>query len=521
VTAEVGQVADGAPASPSAASRSGTLRRSALANVAGRGGSAVLWLVVTPLALSRLGPERFGVWSLFFVLGGYMASLDLGMSNGVSRYVALSLARGDRHELLSVFRRSVAVSVGLGVLWFAGCLLFRGQLIRAFHVPAAIAPEVDRSLVVFAVSLFAFSITQVINATLTGFQRLDLSNLCFLSGLTLHTTVLAIVLTHGFGLIGAACAALSGHLLSATLATVFLRRQLRQVDDRGRSTPVSWRELLQFGGAVQASGAGAIGQAQAGKVLLGMLGSLGLVTRFELGFRVANAVWSLPVLVQGAVIPASAHASAEAGVARVREVYDWACRWMFALAGFVLAGLWLLAAPALVMWLGPGHADSVGVTRWLAIVFAFATVSGPATAVARGGGWPLLETIHFLGALVINIAIGWLLIPRLGLYGALIAMGVSYGIACVWIVTMVHRRLGVSTPAWLFRVVLPRWLVPAAVEAVLGLLWHVPEPASRMQALRVFAVQGTAFLALSVACTWPLGDARVVLARLRARLGRA
>src|SRR6185369_15421744 len=235
---------------------------------AGRGGSAVLWLVVTPLALSRLGPERFAIWSLFFVLGGYMASLDLGMSNGVSRYVALSLARGDRHELLSVFRRSLAVSVGLGFLWFVGCLLFRGQLIRAFHVPAAIVPEVSRSLIVFAVSLFAFSITQVVNATLGGFQRLDLANVCFLSGLTLHTSVLAIALTHGGGLIGAACAAVSGHVLSGTLATVFLRRQLHQFDDRGRSTTVTWRELLQFGGAVQASGAGAMAQLQAGKVLL-------------------------------------------------------------------------------------------------------------------------------------------------------------------------------------------------------------------------------------------------------------
>jgi hypothetical protein len=87
VTAD-GTTADGCASPHPALARAarGRLRRSALANVVGRGASAVLWLVVTPLALSRLGPERFAVWSLFFVLGGYMASLDLGMSNGVSRY---------------------------------------------------------------------------------------------------------------------------------------------------------------------------------------------------------------------------------------------------------------------------------------------------------------------------------------------------------------------------------------------------------------------------------------------------
>ena len=42
----------------------------ALANVAGRVVSILLWLVITPYALGRLGPERFGVWALFFVLSG-------------------------------------------------------------------------------------------------------------------------------------------------------------------------------------------------------------------------------------------------------------------------------------------------------------------------------------------------------------------------------------------------------------------------------------------------------------------
>jgi O-antigen/teichoic acid export membrane protein len=92
---------------------------------------------------------------------------------------------------------------------------------------------------------------------------------CFLSGLGLHTTVLAFALLHGFGLVGAACAAVSGHLVSGTLAARFLRRELAHVHDRGRSAPVTWRELLQFGGAVQGTGAAAIAQVQAGKVLLG------------------------------------------------------------------------------------------------------------------------------------------------------------------------------------------------------------------------------------------------------------
>src|SRR6185295_12110146 len=114
------------------------------------------------------------------------------------------------------------------------------------HVPASLAPEVSTSLAVFALSMFAFSMTQVLNGALIGFQRLDLSNLCFLSGLTLHTTILVLALWQGFGLVGAAAAAVSGHLVSGAIAAVLARRELRHVPRRGAELHVTWRELLQF-----------------------------------------------------------------------------------------------------------------------------------------------------------------------------------------------------------------------------------------------------------------------------------
>ena len=373
-------------------SRAQPLRRNALANVAGRGVSALLWVLVTPYALSRLGQERFAVWSLFFVFGGYVATLDLGMANTVSRFVAVGTARGDRLSIVSVLRRSLSVSAGLGLVWGVACVLLRAPLMRAFHVPPALEPEVARSLIVFAFALLAFSVTQVLNGSLIGFQRLDLSNLAFLAGLLVNTTILVAALAAGAGLPGAAAAMVAGHLCTGTLSAALTRRLIRRMPQSSATETVRWSELLRFSGAVQATAACAVGQLQVAKVLLGVLGRLVWVTQFELGFRVANAVWSLPTLVQVAVIPASAHASAAGGRAGVRAVYDWACRWIFALAGVTLAGLWL-AAPALVtLWLGPGHEPAVAVTRALAVTFAVATVSGPATAVARGGGWPRRAT---------------------------------------------------------------------------------------------------------------------------------
>ena len=498
----------------------GLLRRNAISNVVGRSASVLLWVLVTPVVLSRLGPERFAVWSLFLGLGGNVATLDFGMGNAVARHMALSAAHGDRPNLRLVLRRSLALSAGIGLLWCLASMAGRGVLIRAFHVPLPLQPEVSRSLLLFAVSMFVFSVTQVLTGALVGLQRLDLQNLCFLSGLALHATVLLVGLSLGMGLIAIAFAAISGHMLSGTLAALLVRRSMRNLHTGPPRERVTWREMLNFGGAVQGTAVCAVGQQQAWSYLLGALGQLRWVTEFSLGYRVANAVWSLPTLVQGAVIPAAAHASASGDHDRVRTVYAWACRWIFALGGLVLGGLWLTAPAVGVLWLGPQQvlamAGSVTVVRLLAIAFAVATISGPATAVARGGGWPLLETLNFAIALAINVLMSVWLVPRMGPAGAAIAMGVSYGLAGAWLFVTMHRVLNVATGRWLWTLVLPRFALPALAAGTLHMLWPMALPGSRMDALRILLLQGGAYTLITAALLWPTGDPAVLLSRLRA-----
>ena len=498
--------------------RSTSLRRNAISVVLGRGASALMWVAVTPFTLARLGPERFGVWSLFFVFGGYAAALDLGMAGGIIRFVAVAAARGDRRAVRSVLMRSLAVSIGAGLIWCLGILVLRDAFLEVFHVPASIAPEVERSLLLFACSILLFSGTQVLHGVLMGYQRLDLSNLYFFAGLVLHAVLLVWGLGRGFGLMAAAAAMASGHLLSGTLAAWSVSSAVKSTPESGSSEPVAWRELLGFGGTVQATSIVSVGQLQAGKVLLGTLGTLVWVTQFELGFRVANALSSLPILVQGSVIPAAARASASGGVAEVREVYAWACRWVFALAGVLMPGLWLVAPALFTLWLGPGQAASVSAARALAVSFALATLVGPATAVARGAGWPGLETAMFAAALGINLLACLWCVPRFGPVGAAVSMALGFALAGAGLILVFSRRLGVSIGSSLGRVAAPRYLLPAGIAAGMWVLGAGRNVGTRSAALPALVLQGGLFLLLVLGVTWPMGDSRAVWGWARSRV---
>jgi len=499
--------------------RSHSLRRNAIVNVAGRSLSTLLWIAVTPFTLSHLGAERFAVWSLFFLFGGYVGALDFGMANGVARYVALFAARRDRTNVRLVIRRSLLLAAALGLMWCVVCVLLRGAMLQAFHVPAALAQEVLTAFAVFALSMLVSQVAQVLNGVLTGYQRLDYSNLCFTSGLFVHAAVLIAGLANHGGLVVAAAAMMCGHLVNVTLAALFVRQAVHATPDGISGTPGTWRELLHFGGAVQATTAFAVAHTQVAKIMLATLGTLVLVTRFELGFRVANAVWTLPQLVLTAVIPAAAHASAD-GRDALRGIYEWTCRWLLALGGFVLAGLWLLAPALMVLWLGPGHDESVGVARQLAIAFAIANPFLPATAVARGGGWPWLESGMFVVAFALNVTIQWFGIPRWGLAGASIAVAVSYILAGTGMLAMLHPRLKVDTMRWVLRTVLPRLVLPAAATALLAWWWPVGIPATKTAALLLLFAQGACYTALATLLMLPTGDPQAVFALLRLQLGR-
>jgi hypothetical protein len=102
------------------------------------------------------------------------------------------------------------------------------------------------------------------------------------------------------------------------------------------------------------------------------------------------------------------------------------------------------------------------------------------TAVARGGGWPLLETYNFAAALALNVLLCLWLVPRYGPIGAAFAMAVSYGLAGAWLIVMMHRRLQVPNAPWLARLALPRFLLPAVAAALLWRLWPGAAPEGKL-----------------------------------------
>src|SRR5262245_782229 len=152
------------------------LARNSLHSASGRVVAILAWLLLTPSLVKALGPEGFGVWSLFYALAGWMGSLDLGFSQVALRYGAAARARNAGAEAGEYATLAVLGYLALGVVWLVLVLLLRNIALDLLRIQG---PPRDLAALAFLVGAPMFVLSGVTNTTtaiLQAWDRFDLAN---------------------------------------------------------------------------------------------------------------------------------------------------------------------------------------------------------------------------------------------------------------------------------------------------------------------------------------------------------
>lgn len=439
-----------------------SVRRNAIANIIGRAVTAVLWVAITPFVLNRLGAERFGIWALFFAFGGYLMTFNLGIGNAMIRFIAIERASGDRHAIVKTLVRGMQLSIALGLLWALVVVVVREGITQAFRVPTELVPETLTSLMIFAVGVFFTFPVQTLTGALQGFERLDSSNLATVVGVVAHVVALYLGLSAGGGLLAVAAAGVIGQAVTTFLGAALLWRPVRETPSETRGPGPRWRDLLHFGAAMQMINGLSILQYQIGKIMLGLLGSLAMVSDYEVASRVASGVAAIPFLVIAALVPAVTRVWESGGPSELTPMFNSSLRWLYPQTVLVLGVLWVLAPDITQLWLGPQHHGVAGLIRLWVVAYAVNLAWIPTATVARSIGAPWLEVWSLTACVLSNVALGFWLIPSYGTAGAIVAMALSFMVGFLTFL-MLFRRAGLSFGPWIRRELLPRAVAGALV----------------------------------------------------------
>ena len=419
------------------------LARNSFHSASGRVVAMLAWLVLTPALVRALGPEGFGVWSLFYAFAGWMGSLDLGLSQVALRYGAAARARAAGAEAGEYATLAVLGYVALGMVWLVLVLLLRGPALDLLHIRGEARSWAALAFLVGAPIFVLSGITNTTAAVLQAWDRFDLANAVTVTVSLVQVAALLVALHQGGAFAACLAAVLTGWLAAVVLGLALVSRGAPGFRwSAPHAAAGRFAEAVGFGMPLQAANVIAVMHQQLGKLLIVRMLSLASVVPYELGLRVSTACSTFAQLALVAMIPEASALHAQAASERLRELHRRGGRFVTGIAAIVTAAL-VASAPALfAAWLGHPEPDAALALRGLAVAAYAAIAAGISGVIVRGVGRTSIELEWSGVALVLHATLGLLLVPRLGLLGALVAITCANLAAALWYAIRVCRAQG-------------------------------------------------------------------------------
>lgn len=397
-----------------------SISRNASYSLAGQLITAAVTAGLTLYLARVLGPHQFGLFSLALaVSGAVMLPSEFGVSQSAARLVAEH--RDDRAAVAEVLASALRIKLYLATTVCIGLVLLAGQVANIFDEPDLAWP-----LRAMAVSVFGQNIMALYGGSFAALAKMSYS-----FRLTFIKSVVEAVATIGFVVMtaGAAEAAIgraAGFFTGGIVALVLAHRLLgREAIGFGGLERRSTRRILAYASALFIiDGAFALFQ-QIDVLLIGGLVSAAAAGMFQAPLRLVSFLVYPAVALANGVAPRLASAS---GQYSRSEPFERAIRYTIIFQGVLVAPIVVWAEPLVDLTLGPGYSGSAEVLRALA---PFVFLSGLGVLLSLG--------VNYLGearrrvpiaivALLVNLGIDIVLIPKIGIVAGAIGTDVAYAI---------------------------------------------------------------------------------------------
>jgi O-antigen/teichoic acid export membrane protein len=399
------------------------LARNTALNVAGQIIPLLVGIVTMPYVIRRLGPDRFGLLSLAWLVVGYFALLDFGIGPATTKFVAELLGKGEIERLPALVWTAVATQTGFGLV--AGILFAAASPAlsdRLLKIPAQLQTEAHWIFVILAISLPIGFATGTFQGVLGASQRFDLVNAISLPSAVLYYLIPAMMLALGFGLRAVVFGLVASRVMAFggySLLCLRLYPVLRRAITYQRSLV---RPLLGFGGWVTVSGAVIPILTYFDRFFVGGLLSVAAIGFYTPPFMISSKLIILPASLTAALFPAFSTSYGRGdnewiSIALVRSL-----KYVLLMVGAASLALIFFARPILTLWVGARFAaEGTLVLQILTVGTLINSLAYVPSNLLQGVGRPDLTAKFHLLEVPFHLGLLWFLVTKLGLPGAALA----------------------------------------------------------------------------------------------------
>ncbi len=451
---------------------------SLLKNTAFNAAAAVVNLavsfVLSPILLSSLGLERFGLWSLLWAITGSLSLLDLRLVVAVTPLAASAWSRDQDRRLGHLASTGLLFYVALGLVEVLGVFAWMRTPGLVTWIPAAFRDE-GRLALTMAVAVFALaSINSVFTSLVYAVQRFDLAAAIAMAATALRGAALVAVARGGGGLEQLLLAEGAVACVQCAASAAVAKRLLPGVRFLRAPDVGAARELVGFGAKLQIAHAAHLVSLHGDKLLLSAFLGLAAVAYYDLGSKVAYLMRGLPLLLISATMPAASAMEARGDRSRLWAFYLTGTRVLVFTATPLLVFTLTGAGPILLAWAGVEALEARQAVWLLGFGYYLNLVSGMANSIAVGIGKPELEMRRSLLAGSLNLGLSAALIPLVGFAGAPLGTALALAAGSWYLIRAFNAEFGRSMAATLDVFRAPALAALPAAGAALVVLKLVP-----------------------------------------------
>jgi O-antigen/teichoic acid export membrane protein len=408
------------------------LARNTAFNFAGQVLPLLAGIALIPYIMRGLGPERFGMLGIIWVIFGYFGLMDLGLGRATTKFLAEWLARGQANRISEMVWSSIILQFLLGIVGGGVIAGLTPVLVeRVLKTPASLVGEGRTTFYILAVALPSILVTNGLRAVLEGCERFDIANLLRIPASILAFVIPALAVAGGLRLPGVVLWMGISRVGFAFAHAFYCASALPCLKTRPSFRSSTVLPLLSFGGWVTVSNAVNPILTWMDRFMIGSLLSMAMVGYYTAPFEAVTKLWMIPVSLMSTVYPACS----ALGTERMRELqvlYSRSLKYIFCAIAPVCLVLILFGRPIIGMWLGPGFIDkSVVPLQILAVgVFINCFVHIPYSFL-QALGRPDPAAKLFLFELIPYGLVMWWMIERHGIAGAAVAWSIRATIEVV------------------------------------------------------------------------------------------
>lgn len=381
-----------------------------------------------PKLVSFLGEAGFGLFSLAWVVIGYLSFLDIGVNRAATKFISEHLAGKDDNSVRTLVRTALLANLALGSLGGLIVALAAPYLIHsAFKVSPNLESQARLAFYAVGVAVPVLLVQGIFRAVLSSYQRFGWINGVNAGAVTVQWGAAAWLAWRGHGVAIVVIATVIARLL-ATLAYGVLLWQLlpgiRFWGVRGRS---GLFQLLKFGSWVSMSQLISPLLVYLDRMLIASFVSLGAVTLYTVPYEIMTRLRIIPSSLATTLYPAFSERGLEGQQVHLQHLYERSVRYLLLMLLPGILFLVLLGSDLLTLWMGNAFArQTITVLEILAFgVLANGMAYVPYNMLQAVGRPDLTGKFHLL-ELPLYVALCLVLIPRWGITGAALASTVRF-----------------------------------------------------------------------------------------------